>query len=138
MRIRIALATAVLALPLVAATATAQSTQQAPLIHGTPSTCAIGENQGVKDGNVVVTEKQDGTVRVHVNIRNGLPNTTYQVAITCERYIGTLVTNKAGNGAANIDTAAPAKDVFGVDLANGEPGAPAGDSYVTGEVLTTK
>jgi hypothetical protein len=138
MRFRIALATAVLALPLVAGAATAESAQQAPLIHGTPSDCAKGENPGVKDGNVVVTENQDGTVRVHVNIRNGLPNTTYQVAITCDRYIGTLTTNKAGNGAANIDAAAPADAVFGVDLANGQQGSPAGDSYVTGEVLTVK
>src|SRR5688500_11469885 len=104
MRVRLALAATAVVLPMLASGASAESTQPAPLTHGTPSPCATGENTGVKDGNVTVHENEDGTVRVNLNIRNGVPNTTYQVAITCVDYIGTITTNKAGNGAGTFTT----------------------------------
>lgn len=87
----------------------------APLLHGTVH-CVNG-TPGTNSGRVVVhTSAKRNDTRVHVTLLRGLPNTTYYVAIACQRYIGTLTTNRSGNGTANIDAPGTTSFPFYVDF----------------------
>lgn len=87
----------------------------APLLHGTAH-CVKG-TPGTKSGVVVVhTSAKRNDTRVHVVLLRGVPKTTYYVAIACQRYIGTLTTNRHGNGTANIDAPGTTSFPFYIDL----------------------
>ena len=45
-----------------------------------------------------------------------MPNSTYYVAIACQRFIGSLKTNRHGNATANIDAPGATSFPFYVDL----------------------
>jgi hypothetical protein len=93
----------------------------APLLHGTVH-CVKG-TPGTKSGVVVVhTSAKRNDTRVHVTLLRGMPNTTYYVAIACQRFIGSLKTNHHGNGTANIDAPGTTSFPFFVDLGT-VPGA---------------
>lgn len=91
----------------------------APLLHGTVH-CAKGTG-GTNSGVVVVhpSAKRNDT-RVHVTLPGGMPKSTYYVAIACERFIGSLTTNRRGNGTANIDASGVTSFPFFVDLGVGD------------------
>lgn len=76
------------------------SAQTGELLHvgANPSTCDAGAGGPVQGFGQIQSQTQDGTVRVNLQIRNGLPNTTYFVDIRCVGRIGTYTTNPAGNG----------------------------------------
>lgn len=91
------------------------SNGNAPLLHGTAH-CTHG-TPGTKSGVVVVhTSAKRNDTRVHVTLLRGVPNTTYYVAIACQRFIGALTTNRHGNGTANIDAPGTTSFPFYVDL----------------------
>ncbi len=112
-----------------AAVATASSGQDAdngnaPLLTGTTH-CTNGV-PGTDSGVVVVhTNVIQNDTRVHVTLRNGVPNSTYYVAIACQRFIGSLTTNSQGTGTANIDAPGVTTGSFYIDLGIGD-GTPAG------------
>jgi hypothetical protein len=90
----------------------------APLLHGTAH-CVKG-TAGTNSGVVVVhTSAKRNDTRVHVTLLRGMPNSTYYVAIACRRYIGSLKTNRRGNGTANIDARGTTSFPFYVDLGVG-------------------
>lgn len=87
----------------------------APLLHGTAH-CVKG-TPGTNSGVVVVhTSAKRNDTRVHVTLLRGMPNSTYYVAIACQRFIGSLKTNRRGNGTANIDAPGATSFPFYVDL----------------------
>lgn len=91
----------------------------APLLHGTAH-CTNG-TPGTKSGVVVVhTSAKRNDTRVHVTLLRGMPNSTYYVAIACQRFIGSLTTNRRGNGRANIDAPGTTSFPFFVDLGVGD------------------
>ena len=91
----------------------------APLLHGTVH-CVNGV-PGTDSGIVVAhTNSVQNDTRVHVTLRSGVPDSTYYVAIACQRYIGTLTTNDQGNGAANVDAAGVTTGTFYIDLGIGD------------------
>jgi hypothetical protein len=91
----------------------------APLLHGTVH-CVKGTS-GTNSGVVVVhTSAKRNDTRVHVTLLRGMPNSTYYVAIACQRFIGSLRTNSRGNGTANIDAPATTSFPFFVDLGVGD------------------
>jgi hypothetical protein len=90
----------------------------APLLHGTAH-CVKG-TAGTNSGVVVVhTSAKRNDTRVHVTLLRGIPNSTYYVAIACQRFIGSLKTNRHGNGAVNIDAPSVTSFPFFVDLGVG-------------------
>ena len=102
----------------------ATDTGFAALLHGTAH-CVAG-TPGTFSGIVVVhTSTRRNDTRVHVLLLRGMPNKTYYVAIACQRYIGSLATNRRGNGVANIDAPGATSFPFFVDLGVGD-GSPAG------------
>lgn len=110
----------------------------APLLHGTVH-CTPG-TPGTKSGVVVVhTSSKRNDTRVHVTLRRGMPNSTYYVAIACQRFIGSLTTNRRGNGTANIDAPGATSFPFFVDLGvgNGSPGGTA-DYRIAGPFTGSK
>ena len=91
----------------------------APLLHGTVH-CVKGTT-GTNSGVVVVhTSAKRNDTRVHVTLIKGMPNSTYYVAIACQRYIGSLTTNRRGYGTANIDAPGATGFPFYVDLGVGD------------------
>jgi hypothetical protein len=91
----------------------------APLVHGTVH-CVKG-TPGTSSGVVVVhTSAKRNDTRVHVTLLRGMPNSTYYVAIACQRFIGSLTTNRRGNGTANIDAPGATSFPFFVDLGVGD------------------
>jgi hypothetical protein len=90
----------------------------APLLHGMAH-CVKG-TPGTNSGVVGVhTSAKRNDTRVHVTLLRGMPNSTYYVAIACQRFIGSLKTNRHGNGTANIDAPGAASFPFYVDLGVG-------------------
>ena len=91
----------------------------APLLHGTVH-CVKG-TPGTSSGVVVVhTSAKRNDTRVHVTLLRGMPNSRYYVAIACQRFIGSLTTNRRGNGTANIDAPGATSFPFFVDLGVGD------------------
>lgn len=91
----------------------------APLLHGTVH-CVKG-SPGTNSGVVVVhTSAKRNDTRVHVTLLRGMPNSTYYVAIACQRFIGSLTTNRRGNGTATIDAPGATSFPFFVDLGVGD------------------
>jgi len=91
----------------------------APLLHGTVH-CVKG-TAGTNSGVVVVhTSAKRNDTRVHVTLLKGMPNSTYYVAIACQRFIGSLTTNRHGNGTANINASGATTYPFFVDLGVGD------------------
>ena len=91
----------------------------APLLHGT--THCVKGTPGTFSGIVLVhTSARRNETRVHVVLLRGLPEKTYYVAIACQRYIGSLTTNRRGNGVANIDAPGSTNFPFFVDLGVGD------------------
>lgn len=90
----------------------------APLLRGTAH-CVNGV-PGTDSGVVVAhTNVIQNDTRVHVTLRDGVPDSTYYVAIACRRYIGSLTTNDQGIGTANIDAPGVEAGPFYVDLGIG-------------------
>lgn len=91
----------------------------ARLLHGTVH-CVKGT--GATNSGVVVvhTSAKRNDTRVHVTLLRGMPNSTYYVAIACQRSIGSLTTNRRGNGTANIDASGVTTFPFFVDLGVGD------------------
>ncbi len=80
----------------------------AHLIHVglNPATC--GTVPGTKSGEVNLhSNATRNRSRVNVSVHGAMPNTTYVVDIRCVAQIGTLKTNRAGNGTAHIKISAP-------------------------------
>lgn len=103
----------------------------APLLHGTVH-CTKG-TPGTNSGVVVVhTSARRNDTRVHVTLLKGVPNSTYYVAIACQRFIGSLTTNRRGNGAANIDAPGATSFPFFVDLGIGNGGPATVDYRIAG------
>jgi len=91
----------------------------APLLHGTVH-CVNG-TPGTNSGVVVVhTSAKRNDTRVHVTLLRGMPNSTYYVAIACQRFIGSLTTNRRGSGTATIDAPGTTSFPFFVDLGVGD------------------
>jgi len=75
----------------------------APLLHGT--THCISGTPGTSSGLVEVeTNALKNDTTVTVVLLNGIPDSTYYVAIACVEYIGSVKTNSQGNGVANVST----------------------------------
>ena len=91
----------------------------AALLHGTVH-CVKG-TPGTNSGVAVVhTRAKRNDTRVHVTLLRGMPNSTYYVAIACKRFIGSLTTNRRGNGTANIDAPGATSFPFFIDLGVGD------------------
>jgi hypothetical protein len=85
------------------------------------TTHCISGIPGTDSGVVVAhTNAVQNDTRVHVTLLDGVPNSTYYVAIACQRYIGTLTTNGQGTGTANIDAPGVTNGSFYVDLGIGD------------------
>jgi hypothetical protein len=114
-------AAAVISLPSMAGASPGQggANGTAPLLHGTVH-CVKGT--GATNSGVVVvhTSAKRNDTRVHVTLLRGMPNSTYYVAIACQRSIGSLTTNRRGNGTANIDASGVTTFPFFVDLGVGD------------------
>jgi hypothetical protein len=108
------------------------SNSESPLIRGNPGFagfCATGARVGPESGEVAVHRNPDGTVTINIVIRNGTPNSTYQLAMTCIAFFGTLTTNSQGFAAGHF-VVANAPPAFTVDASNGV------DLFVSEEVMT--
>jgi hypothetical protein len=113
--ISVASAIAMLAFGLTAATAD-NGAQKAPLVHNVFELCTGGLINPPSPlptgfGSAVITATGD-TLIAEVALKNALPNTTYQVALTqtpsgagCNVYTDTITTNGQGNGNVHITQA---------------------------------
>lgn len=137
MRARSIIFAASLPLMLVAGPALASSgnsAQTSDLLHvgANPSTCDAGAGGPVQGFGQIQSRTTDGTVRINLQIRDGLPNTTYYVDIRCVGRIGTYTTNPAGNGhfMTTLPAAALPTGTYYLDTAANTPSGGL-DTYVS-------
>ena len=133
-----------------AALAVATGAQASPPAHGkafngnahlihvglNPATC--GTVPGTKSGEVNLhSNATRNRSRVNVSVHGAMPNTTYVVDIRCVAPIGTLTTNRSGNGTAHITLSStlPTGSAIFIDLSvvGGGGGAGGyGDTFIAG------
>lgn len=107
---------------------------QSPLLRGVPgSSCVAGGVPGTDSGVVVVHENAvQNVTHIHLELRNGLPDTTYYVAIRCIEYVGTFTTNDQGFGVFNTDVPGLHPEAFITGIDSGPVANPDSDYRASG------
>jgi hypothetical protein len=54
-------------------------------------------------GSVTVSMRSDGKTRVHVDLTQGTPNTSYHFFLKCVHILGDILTNGSGQGSSSFE-----------------------------------
>src|SRR5579872_7228802 len=105
-----------------------QKKEYAKLVHVglNPSSCT-GPFTGKSEGEVrVKTSTTTGVFKTRVDVDGAMPNSTYDVDIRCVSKIGTVTTNKHGDGTTVITMPTTPSSPFWIDISIPGGGAGAG------------
>lgn len=108
-------------IPVGASFAVQGGNDSAPLFHGQPGDCqdSAPGGGGVESGNVTVHRDSNGALSVNMVIRDGAPDTTYRLSVTCVDFFGTLTTNSQGTAAGHFQVPFGVPSTFSIRAFDG-------------------